>query len=294
VIIRAHERVLVQGITGKQGTFWSERMRAYGTQIIGGVNPTRAGTTHVGLPVWGSAREAARDVEIDASVMFVPPLGVKQAALDAIGAGIGRLVCLTEHVPMHDTMYILAAARERGCQVIGPNTAGVVTVGQCFVGFMPAFNPRVFRLGHVGIVSRSGSLGTLVCLNLVEAGMGISAFIGIGGDPILGTTAKDALVALDEDAGTSAVALVGEIGGAMEEEAAAYASTMRKPVAAFIAGAASPPGKRMGHAGAIVMGERGSYAGKKRALESAGVTVCPTPSGLADALRRAAGPAALR
>ena len=195
-------------------------------------------------------------------------------------------MCLTEHVPVHDTMYILAAARERGAQVLGPNTAGIVTVGECFLGFMPAFNPRVFRQGNVGVISRSGSLGTLICLNLVQAGLGISAFVGIGGDPIIGTTTKDALVALDHDPNTKAVALVGEIGGAMEEEAAEYARTMKKPVAAFIAGAASPPGKRMGHAGAIVMGDKGSYAGKKAALEAAGVTVCATPNGVAEILKR--------
>jgi succinyl-CoA synthetase alpha subunit len=285
VIIRGTETVLVQGITGKQGTFWSERMRDYGTRIIGGVNPKRAGETHLALPVWATAGEAARDTAIDAAVMFIPPMGVKDAALDIINAGIGKIVCLTEHVPVHDTMYVLAAARERGATVIGPNTAGIVTVGESFVGFMPAFNARVFRPGSVGVVSRSGSLGTLLCLNLVQAGFGISVFIGIGGDPVIGTTTKDALVALDQDAKTEAVALVGEIGGAMEEEAAEYARTMKKPVAAFIAGAASPPGKRMGHAGAIVMGDRGSYAGKKKALEAAGVTVCSTPNGVAEVLR---------
>jgi succinyl-CoA synthetase alpha subunit len=285
VIIRGTETVLVQGITGKQGTFWSERMRDYGTRIIGGVNPKRAGETHLALPVWATAGEAARDTAIDAAVMFIPPMGVKDAALDIINAGIGKIVCLTEHVPVHDTMYVLAAARERGATVIGPNTAGIVTVGETFVGFMPAFNARVFRPGSVGVVSRSGSLGTLLCLNLVQAGFGISVFIGIGGDPVIGTTTKDALVALDQDAKTEAVALVGEIGGAMEEEAAEYARTMKKPVAAFIAGAASPPGKRMGHAGAIVMGDRGSYAGKKKALEAAGVTVCSTPNGVAEVLR---------
>jgi succinyl-CoA synthetase alpha subunit len=286
VILNGDETVLVQGITGKQGTFWSERMRDYGTRIIGGVNPKRAGETHLDLPVWATARDAARDTRIDVAVMFIPPFGVKEAALDAIEAGIGKIVCLTEHVPVHDTMYVLAAARERGAQVIGPNTAGIVTVGKCFAGFMPAFNPRVFQPGKVGVVSRSGSLGTLLCLNLVQAGLGISAFVGIGGDPIIGTTTKDALVALDRHADTEAVALVGEIGGAMEEEAAEYARTMQKPVAAFIAGAASPPGKRMGHAGAIVMGDKGSYAGKKAALEAAGVTVCATPNGVAEALKR--------
>ena len=286
MIVRGSETVLVQGITGKQGTFWSERMRDYGTKIVGGVNPKRAGEAHLGLPVWATARDAARETNIDATVMFIPPFGVKAAALDAIEAGIGKIVCLTEHVPVHDTMYILAAARERGTQVLGPNTAGIVTVGECFLGFMPAFNPRVFQQGNVGVISRSGSLGTLICLNIVQAGLGISAFVGIGGDPIIGTTTKDALVALDHDPNTKAVALVGEIGGAMEEEAAEYARTMQKPIAAFIAGAASPPGKRMGHAGAIVMGDKGSYAGKKAALEAAGVTVCATPSGVAEVLKR--------
>jgi succinyl-CoA synthetase alpha subunit len=287
VIVRGSDRVLVQGITGKQGTFWSERMREYGTMVVGGVNPKRAGEAHMGLPVWATAREAARETNIDAAVMFIPPLGVKAAALDAIEAGIAKIVCLTEHVPVHDAMYILAAARDRGAQVLGPNTAGVVTVGECFLGFMPAFNPRVFRQGNVGVISRSGSLGTLICLNLVQAGLGISAFIGIGGDPILGTTTRDALVALDRDPATQAIALIGEIGGAMEEEAADYAQTMKKPIAAFIAGAASPPGKRMGHAGAIVMGDKGSYAGKKAALEAAGVMVCATPSGVAESLKDA-------
>jgi succinyl-CoA synthetase alpha subunit len=285
MILQGSESVLVLGITGKQGTFWSERMRDYGTRIAGGVNPKRAGEKHLDLPVWATAREAARETQIDAAVMFIPPFGVKEAALDAIEAGIGKIVCLTEHVPVHDTMYVLSAARERGARLIGPNTAGIVTVGECFAGFMPAFNARVFQPGDVGVISRSGSLGTLLCLNLVQAGLGIRAFIGIGGDPIIGTTTKDALIALDQDPQTKAVALVGEIGGSMEEEAAEYARSMKKPIAAFIAGAASPPGKRMGHAGAIVMGNKGSYAGKKSALEAAGVAVCATPYGVAEALR---------
>ena len=285
MIIRGTDTVLVQGITGKQGTFWAEKMRDYGTKIIGGVNPKRAGETHLALPVWGTAKDAAKATRIDAAVMFVPPLGVKSACLDLIAAGIGKIVCLTEHVPVHDTMYVLAAARERGCRIVGPNTAGLVTTGECFVGFMPAFNPRVFKPGSIGVVSRSGSLGTLVCLNLVQAGLGISSFVGIGGDPIIGTTTKDALVALDQDPRTTAIVLVGEIGGAMEEEAAEFARGMKKPIAAFIAGAASPPGKKMGHAGAIVMGDRGTYRGKKAALEAAGVTVCATPNGVVEVLK---------
>jgi succinyl-CoA synthetase alpha subunit len=284
MIVRARETVLVQGITGKQGTFWAERMRDYGTAIIGGVNPIKARTEHIGLPVWGSAREAARDAEVDVSVLFIPPYGVKDAALDAIEAGVGKLVILTEHIPVHDTIWVMSAAREAGTQVLGPNTAGCVTPGECFVGFMPAFNERVFRPGRIGVVSRSGSLGTLVCLNLVQAGYGLSAFIGIGGDPILGTTTLDAVRSLAEDARTDAMVIVGEIGGAMEEEAADYVRTIAKPAVSFIAGTASPPGKKMGHAGAIVMGERGSYASKRAALESAGVTVVPTPSDIAHAL----------
>jgi succinyl-CoA synthetase alpha subunit len=286
MIIRGGETVLVQGITGKQGSFWAEKMRDYGTQVVGGVNPKRAGETHLGLPVWASAKDAAKDAKIDAAVMFIPPMGTKDAALDLIEAGVKKIVCLTEHVPVHDTMYLLAAARERDIQVVGPNTAGLVTTGECFAGFMPAFNPRVFKPGHVGVISRSGSLGTLLCLNLVQNGLGVSSFIGIGGDPIIGTTTLDALKALADDPRTKSIALIGEIGGSMEEEAAAWAKAhLKKPVAAFIAGAAAPPGKKMGHAGAIVAGNVGSYAGKKSALEAAGIAVCPTPNEVAVALK---------
>ena len=289
MIVRGHETVLVQGITGRQGTFWTERMQAYGTKIVGGVNPRKAGIEHCGVPVYGSAAEAVRTGSIDASVLFIPPPGVRQAALDAIEAGIEKLVILTEHVPVQDVMYLLAAAREAGAQVLGPNTAGAVTPGECFLGFMPAFNARVFQPGRVGVVSRSGSLGTLVCLDLVGAGFGISAFIGIGGDPVLGTTIAEALVALDRDRGTDSVVIVGEIGGAMEEAAADYAKAMDKPVVAFIAGAAAPPGKRMGHAGAIVLGDKGTFAAKRAALEAAGATVVATPTEIGPALKARMG-----
>ena len=280
MIVRGHERILVQGITGRQGSFWTERMLAYGTRVVGGVNPKRAGETYCGVPVFASARAAAAELSFDVSVLFIPPLACKAAALDAIEAGCKKLVVLTEHIPLQDTAHLLAAAREAGCRVVGPNTAGVVTPGECFVGFMPAFNRRVFQPGAIGVISRSGSLGTLVCLELVRAGLDISAFVGIGGDPILGTSMHDALVELDRDPRTEGVALVGEIGGTMEEEAAGCARTMQKPVVAFIAGAASPPDKRMGHAGAIVTGERGSHAGKRAAFEAAGVAVAPTPGAL--------------
>ena len=287
MIVRGRERVLVQGITGRQGTFWTERMQAYGTKIMGGVNPKKAGSTHCEVPVFASAREAMDAEGFDVSVLFIPPLGVRDAALDAIGAGAKKLVVLTEHVPVQDVMYFLASARERGIDVIGPNTAGLVTPGECFVGFMPAFDERIFRPGRIGVISRSGSLGTLICLNLVHAGFGESAFIGIGGDPILGTTTRDALASLEGDPQTDAVVIVGEIGGALEEEAAEYANTMQKPVVAFIAGRAAPPGKRMGHAGAIVLGARGSYDSKRRAFERARVNVLDTPSDVAPAVRDA-------
>ena len=289
MIVRGGERVLVQGITGKQGTFWTERMQAYGTRVVGGVNPRRAGAEHCGVPVFASADDAMRVAGFDVSVLFIPPLGVRAAAIDAIEAGCPRLVVLTEHVPVQDVMEVLAAARANGGAVAGPNTAGLVTPGECFVGFMPAFEPDIFRPGRVGVVSRSGSLGTLICLNLVQAGFGESAFIGIGGDPIIGTTTRDAVAALDADDRTDAIVVVGEIGGAMEEEAAEYVRGMDKPVVAFIAGGASPPGRKMGHAGAIVMGDRGSHASKRRALEAAGVEVLDTPSGVGAAIRAALG-----
>ncbi len=199
MIPRRHETVLVQGITGRQGTFWTERMQAYGTKVIGGVNPRKAGIEHCGVPVYASAAEAARAGPIDTSVRFIPPFAVKDAVLDAVQAGIGKLVILTEHIPVQDVMHLLAAAREADCQVLGPNTAGAVTPGECFLGFMPAFDPRIFQPGRVGVISRSGSLGTLVCHNLVRAGFGIAALIGIGGDPVLGTTIAEARVALERD-----------------------------------------------------------------------------------------------
>lgn len=289
MIVRGTDRVLVMGITGKQGTFWTERMQSYGTRVVAGTHPTKAGTRHCGVPVYASAREAMREVGFDVAVLFIPPLLVREAALDAIEAGARGLVVLTEHVPVHDVMYLLAAARERGTRVLGPNTAGAVTPGECFAGFMPAFNERIFRKGSIGVVSRSGSLGVLFCLNIVQAGYGISAFTGIGGDPVLGTSTREALADLDRFPGTEAVVLVGEIGGAMEEEAAEYARGMMKPVVAFIAGGAAPSGRKMGHAGAIVAGGRGSYGSKRAALEAAGATVLDTPCEVGAALKARLG-----
>ena len=278
MILRRQHRILVHGITGRQATFWTDAMIAYGATVVGGTNPGKAGTTHLDRPVFASAHEAAREAPFDVSLMFVPPLAAEKATIEACEAGARLVICLAEHIPAHDVMRMHAAARASGARIVGPNTAGLVTPGETFAGIMPAFNPRVFQPGHVGVISRSGSLGTLVCLTLVQNGLGISAFYGIGGDPMIGTTTREALAMLDEDDRTSAVVVCGEIGGKAEEDAAEYAATMRKPVVAFIAGRSAPAGKKMGHAGAIVAGGRGGYDSKRRALEAAGVAVAGLPS----------------
>lgn len=281
MIYRRGQKVLVQGITGKQGTFWAEKMMECGTEVVGGVNPKRAGQTHLGVPVFGTAVEATKQTPCDVSVIFIPPLMAKDAILDAIDAGVKTIVVLTEHIPSHDVLEIFARLKNSKSRIVGPNTAGIVTPGEGFVGIMPGHNASIFMPGNVGVISRSGSLGTLICLNLTRAKLGQSAFIGIGGDPIIGTTTRDALEALDRDDRTKAVVLVGEIGGAMEEEAAEYARTMKKPIVSFIAGRSSPPDKKMGHAGAIVTGGRGGYATKRAALEKSGVKVADTPHDVA-------------
>lgn len=285
MILRSETRVLVQGITGKQGSFWTGKMLGCGTCVVGGVNPKRAGTEHLGLPVYASAQAAMDAQAFDLALMFIPPASAKDAALDAIEAGGKTVVVLTEHIPLQDVLVMHAAAKANGARIIGPNTAGLVTPGEGFAGIMPGDNARIFQPGRVGVISRSGSLGTLVCLNLTRAGLGQSAFIGIGGDPIIGTSTKEALEALDRDDRTGAVVIAGEIGGAMEEEAALYAAGMKKPVVAFIAGRSAPPDRKMGHAGAIVTGTRGSYASKCAALEAAGVTVANLPRDIAETIR---------
>lgn len=286
MLINRDENVVVQGMTGRQGSYWTGRMVECGTRVVAGASPGKGGREVEGLPVFDSVREAAQNHRIDASVLFVPPLRAKDAALDAILAGVKKIVCLAEHVPSHDVMEILAVAREHDAKVLGPNTAGLVVPGQTSVGIMPGFAENIFRPGRIGMVSRSGSLGTLVAMNLVTAGYGQSAFIGIGGDPILGTTTLDAVRTLDQHDGTDALVLVGEIGGTMEEEAAEYVASMTKPVAAFIAGRTAPPDKRMGHAGAIVTGTRGSGESKVQALTEAGAFVVDVPSQIGAALEQ--------
>jgi succinyl-CoA synthetase alpha subunit len=284
MIVRRKDRVVVLGMTGKQGMFWTDKMRAYGTNVVAGINPKRAGESVDGVPIFAKTAEAAKAVGADVAVMFIPPPMAREAAVSTIEAGVKLLVVLTEHIPSQDVMAMHASAKKHGTRIVGPNTAGLVTPGQCFVGIMPAFVPSVFKPGRVGVISRSGSLGTLICLNLTRTGLGQSAFIGIGGDPMLGTTTCDALEALDKDAGTDAIVIVGEIGGAMEEAAAEYAKKMRKPVVSFIAGAAAPRDKKMGHAGAIVTGNTGSYQSKRSALEAAGIVVVDTPAEIATVL----------
>lgn len=278
------DNVLVQGLTGRQGSFWAARMAECGTAIVAGATPGKGGREVDGVPVYDSAVQAASDHDLDATVLFVPPLTAKDACLDALTAGIRLIVLLAEHVPYQDTMTVLAEARDAGATVLGPNTAGLVVPEVCSLGIMPAFAKNIFRPGRIGVVSRSGSLGTLACLELVQAGYGQTAFLGIGGDPIIGTTTRDALQAFEADDATDAVVLVGEIGGVMEENAAEFAASMTKPVVAFIAGRSAPPGRRMGHAGAIVTGSRGTGASKVSALSSAGVEVVDVPSQLPAAL----------
>lgn len=289
MIVRKHEKVVIQGITGKQGTFWTERMQEYGTTVTGGIHPKKAGTTHLGVPVHASATDAMAADPFDVAALFVPPMGAKAAALDAISAGVKKLVIMTEHIPVHDVMEIVAAGKDVGTQIIGPNTTGVATPGECFVGFMPAFNPTIMKPGPIGVISRSGSLATLICFNLTSAGLGQSAFMGIGGDPVIGTTTREALKILNADENTEGIFILGEIGGTMEEDAAEYIKGMSKPVVSYIVGGAAPEGKRMGHAGAIVTGTKGSYKSKRTALEAAGAVVLDTPSDVGRAMNEALG-----
>lgn len=285
MIITSQDNVLVQGITGRQGRYWTARMMECGTSVVAGVSPKRGGQSVHDKPVYNTVAEAAAEHALDATVLFVPPGGARAAVVEAVEAGISKVVCLAEHIPSHDVMEMLAVARDHDATVLGPNTAGLVVPGEASVGIMPGFAPNIFRPGSIGVISRSGSLGTLVSMNLVTGGYGQSAFIGIGGDPILGTTTVDAVRSVHSHPATRAVVLVGEIGGAMEEEAAEYVADLDLPVVAFIAGRSAPPGRRMGHAGAIVTGNRGSGESKVEALTEAGAVVVDIPSQIGPALQ---------
>lgn len=286
ILSRDSERqVLVQGITGSEARYWTEQMLSYGTKVVAGVTPKKGGQEVHGVPVYNSVKEACDAQTISLSVLFVPPRFVKSAAFEAIEAGVPQIVILTEHIPIHDVMEVLAFAEQKGTKIIGPNCPGIVYPGKDFIGIMPGWLENLFQEGNVGVLSRSGSLGALICLHLTQAGIGQSAFLGIGGDAIVGTTTKDALEVFENDSNTKVVVLLGEIGGVMEEEAASYIPSMTKPVVSFIGGQSAPEGKRMGHAGAMVAAGKGTAQSKMTALKDAGVHIANAPSEIATIVR---------
>lgn len=278
-MINGRSRVIVQGITGHQGRFHAQTMRAFGTRVVAGVTPGKGGETVDGVPVYESVREAAISQGADVSVVFVPAPWAKDSALEALEAGVPLVVIITEGMPVHDAMTVIQFARVMNARVIGPNCPGVTVPGAAKVGIMPN---GIFREGSTAVVSRSGTLTYEVVNSLTEAGMGQSICLGIGGDPVIGTSFVDALGLFEADERTSEIVLIGEIGGTAEEEAANYISAKtKKPVVAYIAGRTAPRGRKMGHAGAIISQGRGSARSKAEALRAAGVRVAERPSEIA-------------
>jgi succinyl-CoA synthetase alpha subunit len=277
VLVNADTCVLVQGITGKEGSFQTQRCIEYGTKVVAGVTPGRGGEqTEQGVPVFNTVAQAIRETAADCCLIFVPPPFAADAILEAADAGVPLAVCITEGIPTLDMVKVKRALAGGRTRLIGPNCPGVITAGECRVGIMPG---HVFSPGNVGVVSRSGTLVYEAVDQLTRRGIGQSTCIGVGGDPIIGTTQREALELLNGDPDTAAVVLIGEIGGSAEQEAAAYIKKhMTKPVVAFIAGSTAPPGRRMGHAGAIISGNTGTAASKKAALADAGVTVSDSPA----------------
>jgi succinyl-CoA synthetase alpha subunit len=285
VLLTKRARVVVQGITGHQGQFNTERMRAFGTKVVAGVTPGKGGTKVEGVPVFDSVREAVRRRRANASILFVPAPYAKDAAIEAIEAGLKLLVIITERIPFHDALDIMPYARSKGTVVIGPNCPGLATPGQAKMGIMPN---HIFKEGDVGLISRSGTLTYEIVNAITQAGFGQSTCIGIGGDPINGTNMVEALAMFQKDRQTKRIVLVGEIGGTAEEEAAAFVKKrVSKPVVAYVAGRSAPPGKRMGHAGAIIQGNRGTAESKIRAFSEAGVPVADFPTDVAKLLATA-------
>jgi succinyl-CoA synthetase alpha subunit len=275
IYINKDTRVLVQGITGKQGSFHTSQMLAYGTKIVGGISPGKGGQTVEGVPVYDTVFAAVEKEQADAAILFIPAPFAKDAAFEALDAGVKVIVLIPEHIPLHDAMDIMAYAGQKGAVVVGPNTFGLVSSGASKIGIMPN---QYFIPGPVGIVSRSGTLCYEIVGHMTESGIGTTTVVGLGGDRVVGLHFTDVLKEFEKDEATKAVILVGEIGGSSEEEAAAYiASSMSKPVVAYLAGRSAPPGKRMGHAGAIIERGRGTFESKVKALTAAGVKVADLP-----------------
>lgn len=280
VLVNKETRVLVQGITGYQGEFHTARMLEFGTAVVAGVTPGKGGSQVHSVPVFETIDEAARATGATAACSFVPARFAKDAALEAIEARLSPVVIITEGIPVHDALQVVELARLRGVQVVGPNCPGVTTPGQCKIGIMPN---HLFRPGPVGVVSRSGTLTYEIVAALTQRGIGQSTALGLGGDPVVGLTFTDALRLFQHDPQTRAVVLIGEIGGSAEEEAAAFIRThVTKPVVGYIAGITAPPGKRMGHAGAVISGTAGTASAKIEALQVAGVTVATLPGQVAE------------
>lgn len=287
VLINKDTKVLCQGITGSQGTFHSEQAMAYGTKMVGGVTPGKGGSTHLDLPVFNTVKNAVAATGADATVIYVPAAFCKDSIIEAAESGVSLIVCITEGIPTLDMLEARIAVEQNGVRLIGPNCPGIITPGECKIGIMPG---AIHNAGKVGVVSRSGTL-TYECVKQTsDLNYGQSTCIGIGGDPIPGTSFIDALALFQEDPQTEAILMVGEIGGTAEEEAAEFIkSNVTKPVAAYIAGVTAPPGKRMGHAGAIISGGKGTADDKFAALGAAGVTITRSPAELGLAVKEATG-----
>ncbi|HEY8497048.1 MAG TPA: succinate--CoA ligase subunit alpha [Limnochordales bacterium] len=286
ILIDRNTRVIVQGITGREGQFHTSQMLAYGTQVVGGVTPGKGGQQVLGVPVFDTVKQAVDATGANCSIIFVPAAYAAEAVLEAADNGIELIVCITEGIPVQDMIEAVQFVRQKGVRLIGPNCPGLITAGQALVGILPG---RIFMPGPVGLVSRSGTLTYEVVNELTSRGIGQSTCVGIGGDPIIGTRFIDVLRMFEEDPQTKVVVMIGEIGGSDEEEAAEYIKQMKTPVVSFISGRTAPPGKRMGHAGAIISGGRGTAQSKVAALEAAGVPVAETISDIVDKVAQRLG-----